>query len=93
MIGLNNAHALTASALASWSADELRAAGFGGNDEKVRDAAGDCVAPLLRAALIALELSGLLDQEQSAGVHDVISDYINVPAPRPGADDQPRLNS
>lgn len=79
MIGALNANALTASGMARFAADELQFHGFFGDEDIVREAAAEAVAPLLRAAAIALEVSGLLGQEESAGVHDVIIDYISVP--------------
>lgn len=80
MIGLTNATALTASGFASFAAAELRFHGFHDDEDGIREAAGEAVVPLLRAAVIALELSGLLTQDHSAGVHDVILDYITAPA-------------
>jgi hypothetical protein len=79
-----NASALTASGLAAFATAELRAVGLRGTAAEVELTAGECVAPLLRAAAIALELSGCLADEHCAGVHDVIVDYISAPPPRPG---------
>lgn len=81
MIGLANANALTASGMAAFAATELQFHGFHGDDEAVREAAAASVAPLLRAAAIALELSGVCTEDSGGGVHDVIVDYISVRTP------------
>ncbi|HXH52566.1 MAG TPA: hypothetical protein VNH53_03930 [Sphingomicrobium sp.] len=78
MIGDANASALTVSALAAWAADELRFAGFNDDEAGVRETAGECVAPLLRASIAAIELSGLLSQEQSAAVRDIMAGYLGA---------------
>lgn len=76
---LANADALTASSMASYAAAELRIAAFHETPVELTETASETVMPLLRAAAMALELSGLCTQECSAGVRDVILDYISVP--------------
>jgi hypothetical protein len=85
MIGELNANALTAAGMASFAAKELSLHGLSPDDDAIREAAAACVAPLLRSAAIALELSGLMAQECSAGVHDIITDYISAPPAEPVA--------
>jgi hypothetical protein len=79
MIGPANANALTAAGMAAYAAAELRFHGLHDNNEGIRETAAETVAPLLRAAAIALELSGLVNEEQSSAVHDIIVEYISVP--------------
>jgi hypothetical protein len=76
-----NANALTASGMLAWSASELRSAGFYQNEEGVSEAAADAVAPLLRAAMITLELSGVTSEDRGAALRDIIADYVSGPAP------------
>lgn len=81
---LANADALTASSMAAYAAAELRFAGFYDEPARIHETAGECVGPLLRAAATALELSGTMGQERCAALHDIITDYIEVPArPQP----------
>lgn len=76
-----NANALTASGMLAWSANELRFAGFYQNEEGVREAAADAVAPLLRAAIITLELSGVTSQDRGGALRDILADYVSGPPP------------
>jgi hypothetical protein len=74
-----NANALTASGMAAFVAAELKFAGFYDDEEAVRQVAAECLTPLLRSAMIAIELAGLCDQEKGGALHDIIMDYIAVP--------------
>jgi hypothetical protein len=78
-----NANALTAAGMASFAAAELHLAGLTETPDQLELTAADCVAPLLRAAATALELSACLGQENAAGLRDAILDYISAPPPSP----------
>lgn len=80
MLGLANANALTVVGLTAFVAAELQFAGFNDDEAGVRETAAQCLGPLLKATLIALDLSGLTKQEQSAGVRDVLADYLGTGA-------------
>lgn len=76
-----NANALTASGMAAYAAQQLRAAGFYQDADGIAEAAAECLTPLLRAAAIALELAGLRAEDRGGALHDIILDYIAVDPP------------
>lgn len=80
MIGAINANALTASGMAAFAAGELQFHGFNDDDDGVREAAAEALCPLLHAAAIALELSGVVTEEQGGALRDIILDYISGPS-------------
>jgi hypothetical protein len=79
MILLPNANALTAAGLADFAACELHLAGLRQSGAELRLTAAECVAPLLQAAAVAIELSGATREEDAAAVRDIILDYIRAP--------------
>jgi hypothetical protein len=84
MIGRPAAQALHVAGLSAYVAGEMLAAARDGRD--VETAAAECLGPLLAAAMTAIELSGLIRQDSSAAVHDVLADYLNLPASGPVID-------
>ena len=68
--------ALSASAFAMDAGRKLAAAAHRGDVETIENAAAESVDRLMRATMDAMELAGLLNQERSAAVRDVMADYL-----------------
>lgn len=71
-----DATAMSAAGFAADAARKLRQAGARGDVDAIELAAAECVQPLMRATMLAIEAAGLLNQERSAAVRDVMADYL-----------------
>lgn len=75
-----HASALTASSVASFAANELVRAGFHEDAAGVQRAAEECVGPLLKGAMIAIDLAGPLPgTDPLAALRGAIADYLETP--------------